>query len=135
MYQTAPVAEQLDVLCQLLQATFATTNPFERLVAVYNAEMLFYTSYQLFTHRSPPPAPSHVVEEYEKASFVLQEVVQSLMRVLEQVTADRTVTASAQEESDSLLAFCSFLLYGIRGWYANLFSPHIPQIVGISAPV
>ena len=69
------------------------------------------------------------MEEYEKASFVLQEVVQSLMRVLEQVTA------SAQEESDSLLAFCSFLLYGIRGWYANLFSPHIPQIVGISAPV
>ena len=129
------MTEQLDLLCQLLQTTFNTTNPFEQLVAVYNAEMLFYTSYQLFTHRSAPPSHSPLVEEYERASFVLQEVVQSLMSALQQVTADRAVTANAQEESDSLLAFCSFLLYGVRGWYANLFSPHIPQIVGISAPV
>lgn len=129
--QHAPVAQQLSLLCSLLQASFATTNPFERLVALHNTTMLLYSSSQLFSHRRRCLLHSRLVEEYDQALPVLGEAITSLVEVVRQVTADCVVTANAVGESNELLAFCSLLLFGIRGWYATLFAPHVQTLVRV----
>ena len=131
IYQNAPVAQQLTSLCSLLQASFATTNPFERLVALHTATMLFYSSSQLFTHRRLLHHLSPLVEEYDQAAPVLRDAVASLVGVMLEVTTDCKVATDAATESNELLAFCSLLLFGIRGWYATLFAPHVQTLVRV----
>ena len=82
IYQNAPIAQQLTSLCSLLQASFATANPFERLVALHTATMLFYSSSQLFAHRRRLHHLSPLVEEYDQAAPVLRDVVASLVGVV-----------------------------------------------------
>lgn len=102
IYQNAPVAQQLTSLCSLLQASFATANPFERLVALHTATMLFYSSSQLFAHRRRLHHLSPLVEEYDQAAPVLRDAVASLVGVVREVTTDCKVATDAATESNEL---------------------------------
>ena len=93
--------------------------------------MLFYSSSQLFTHRHLLHQLSPLVEEYDQAAPVLRDAVASLVGVVREVTTDCKVATDAVTESNELLAFCSLLLFGIRGWYATLFAPHVQTLVRV----
>ena len=71
------------------------------------------------------------MEEYDQAAPVLRDVVASLVGVVLEVTTDCKVATDAATESNELLAFCSLLLFGIRGWYATLFAPHVQTLVRV----